>query len=300
MSYTMSFRDSSMSENIEIAVIGGSGLYGMADLTDIEERRISTPFGDPSDALIMGTLHGERVAFLPRHGRGHVLNPTEVPYRANIYALKMLGVKYIISVSASGSLREDFGPGQIVVPDQLFDFTKNRTSSFFDSGMVAHLTPAHPFSPELSAALVQAIRDEGSDVHEGCAFITIEGPRFSTKAESNLFRQWGMSLIGMTTSPEAFLAAEAEIAYAVMAHVTDYDVWHDEENPVTVDMVIRVLQSNTAIAQAAIRRLVADKASWAGPMAAHENLKWALITDPAMIPPETRTVLAPITGKYLD
>jgi 5'-methylthioadenosine phosphorylase len=289
-----------MSENIEIAVIGGSGLYGMADLTDIEERRISTPFGGPSDALIIGTLHGERVAFLPRHGRGHVLNPSEVPYQANIYALKTLGVKYIISVSACGSLREDFGPGQIVVPDQLFDFTKNRTSTFFSNGMVAHISPAHPFSPELSTALAQAIRDEGSDVHEGCAFITIEGPRFSTKAESNLFRLWGMSLIGMTTSPEAFLAAEAEIAYAVMAHVTDYDVWHEEENPVTVEMVIRVLESNTAIAQASISRLVADKASWAGPMVAHENLKWALISNPAMIPQETREALAPLTGAYLD
>ncbi len=289
-----------MSTNIEIAVIGGSGLYGMADLTDIEENSVTTPFGDPSDALIIGTLHGERVAFLPRHGRGHLLTPTEVPYRANIYALKTLGAKYIISVSACGSLREDYAPGHIVVPDQLFDFTKKRDSSFFGGGLVAHLSPAYPFSAELGAALIAATRKADGVVHEGGSFITIEGPRFSTKAESDLFRQWGMSIIGMTTSPEAFLAAEAEMAYAVMAHVTDYDVWHESRTPVTVEMVSRVLRRNTAVAQSAISNLITNKSSWAGEMSAHNGLEDALITNPGSIPSATRQKLAPITGTYLE
>ncbi len=284
---------------VEIAVIGGSGLYAMAGLEEIEEREVETPFGAPSDALIIGTLHGQRIAFLPRHGRGHVLSPSEIPYHANIYALKSIGVRYIVSVSACGSLREDFEPGHIVVPDQLFDFTKNRESSFFNTGLVAHLSPAYPFARELSSALVTAVREAGGNVHEGGDFITIEGPRFSTRAESNLFRQWGMNIIGMTTSPEAFLAAEAEMAYAVMAHITDYDVWHENEAPVTVEMVIRVLQRNTAVAQEAIRRLVAAKDSWAGEMAAHSGLRDALITDPGRIPPQLRQDLALLVDKYL-
>jgi 5'-methylthioadenosine phosphorylase len=289
-----------MTDKIEIAVIGGSGLYGMADLTDVEEIQVSTPFGDPSDVLIVGTLHGERVAFLARHGRGHTLTPTEVPYRANIYALKTLGVKYVVSVSACGSLREDFEPGHIVIPDQLFDFTKNRESSFYGNGIVAHLSPAHPFSEELSEALATAVKSTGGEIHEGGTFITIEGPRFSTMAESNLYRQWGMSIIGMTTSPEAFLAAEAEMAYGVMAHVTDYDVWHEEENPVTVEMVIRVLKRNTEIAQQAISNLVANKADWSAEMRAHGAMKDALITNPNRMAEETRAKLALIAARYLD
>ena len=288
-----------MTEKIEIAVIGGSGLYGMKELSDVVELPMTTPFGQPSDVLIIGTLHGQRVAFLPRHGRGHTLTPTEVPYRANIYALKTLGVKYIISVSACGSLREDYEPGHIVIPNQLFDFTKNRESSFFGNGLVAHLSPAYPFSRELSAALAKAVKAANGILHEAGIFITIEGPRFSTKAESDLYRHWGMSIIGMTTSPEAFLAAEAEIAYAVMAHVTDYDVWHDSASPVTVEMVIRVLRNNTALAQEALSILIADKESWAGPMAAHNGLKDAMITDPERIPPSTRENLSPISDKYL-
>jgi 5'-methylthioadenosine phosphorylase len=289
-----------MTDNIEIAVIGGSGLYGMNELANRDEIRITTPYGDPSDALITGTLHGERVAFLPRHGRGHTLTPSEVPYRANIYALKSIGVKYIISVSACGSLREDFEPGHIVVPDQLVDFTKNRESSFFGSGLVAHLSPAYPFSRELSAALVSAVREAEGIVHVGGTFITIEGPRFSTKAESDLFRNWGMSLVGMTTSPEAFLAAEAEIAYAVMAHVTDYDVWHESQHPVTVEMVVRILQGNTAVAQNALSKLIAAKPTWAAPMAAHDALQDALITAPERVPQATRESMSKITARYLD
>jgi 5'-methylthioadenosine phosphorylase len=289
-----------MKNNIEIAVIGGSGVYGMSELSDVEELHLTTPFGSPSDAVILGTLHGERVAFLPRHGRGHTLTPSEIPYRANIYALKTLGVRYILSVSACGSLREDFEPGHIVIPDQLVDFTKNRESSFFGNGQVGHLSPACPFSGELSAALATAVREADGIVHNGGTFITIEGPRFSTKAESDLFRNWGMSIIGMTTSPEAFLAAEAEIAYAVMAHVTDYDVWHESEHPVTVEMVVRVLRQNTAIAQKAVSHLIASKARWAGTMAAHGGLKDALITAEERIPRSTRENLSPITGKYLQ
>ncbi len=286
---------------IELAVIGGSGLYHMAELSEIELLELDTPFGTPSDTITVGTLHGRRVAFLPRHGRGHTLTPSEVPYRANIFALKTLGVKYIISVSACGSLREDFAPGEIVVPDQLFDFTKGmRDRSFFGRGIVAHLAAAHPFSAELSAALVGATEAAGGVVHRGGAFITVEGPRFSTRAESDLFRQWGMSIIGMTTCPEAFLAAEAEIAYACMAHVTDYDCWHESEASVTVEMVVRTLMDNTVLAQAAINRLVADFDQWAGDFGAHHALHDALITERDHVTPARRAELQPIVGAYFD
>jgi 5'-methylthioadenosine phosphorylase len=286
--------------SIQLAVIGGSGLYDMAELTNIESKQIDTPFGPPSDEITVGTLHGQRVAFLPRHGRGHVLHPSEVPYRANIYALKQLGVRYIISVSACGSLHEDYAPGHIVVPDQLYDHTKKRDSSFFGEGLVAHVSVANPFSPELSQLLAQAVRAVGGTVHEGGGFITIEGPRFSTKAESNVYRSWGMDIIGMTTSPEAFLAAEAEMAYAVMAHVTDYDVWHENEAPVTVEQVIRILQGNTAVAQNAISHLIAQFDDWQADFAAHSNLKDALITHPAHIPPATRQKLGLLADGYLS
>jgi 5'-methylthioadenosine phosphorylase len=289
-----------MSE-IELAVIGGSGLYNMAGLTGIESVEIETPFGKPSDAIAIGTLYGRRIAFLPRHGRGHVLTPGEVPYRANIYALKTLGVKYVISVSACGSLREDFAPGDIVVPDQLFDFTKGvRDRSFFGGGLVAHLSAAHPFSAELSEALAGAVESVNGRVHRGGAFITVEGPRFSTKTESEIFRQWGMSIIGMTTSPEAFLAAEAEIAYACMAHVTDYDCWHESEAHVTVEMVVRILKANTQTAQDSISRLVERMDDWVGEFSAHSALQNALITDRTAISPTALETLRPLVGKYLD
>lgn len=287
--------------DIRLAVIGGSGLYDMAGLTDVETISVDTPFGKPSDEITVGTLHGRKLAFLPRHGRGHVLNPSEVPYRANIFALKTLGVRYIISVSACGSLREDYEPGHIVIPDQLFDQTKGlRERSFFGNGLVAHIGVAEPFSPELSKALAAAVKQAGAAVHEGGAFITIEGPRFSTKGESNLFRSWGMSLIGMTTSPEAYLASEAEIAYACMAHVTDYDVWHESEEPVTVEMVIRILMKNTRLAQDGISNLVQDMANWEGDYPVHSGLQNAILTDRSQIPAEVKEALAPIVGKYLD
>lgn len=286
--------------NVEFAVIGGSGLYNMADLSNVEEQVVTTPFGAPSDAITVGTLHGRPVAFLPRHGRGHVLTPSEVPYRANIYALKTLGVRYIVSVSACGSLREDFAPGHVVVPDQLYDNTKGRReSTFFGRGLVAHVSVAEPFSPELSHVLATAVARSGGTVHAGGTFITVEGPRFSTKGESNTYRQWGMSIIGMTTSPEAFLAAEAEIAYACMAHVTDYDVWHESEQPVTVEMVIRTLQRNTQLAQEAISHMVRTYDEWAGSFAAHHALQDALITDRERIPADVKEELRPLVGKYL-
>ena len=284
---------------IELAIIGGSGLYQMPHLSQIETLQIDTPFGKPSDEIVAGTLYGRRVAFLPRHGRGHLLNPSEVPYRANIFALKTLGVRYIVAVSACGSLREDYAPGHIVIPDQLFDHTKNRTSSFFSGGIVAHISLAHPFSPEISQIIAQSCRAAGGTVHEGGTFITMEGPRFSTKGESNLYRQWGMSIIGMTTSPEAFLAAEAEIAYGVMAHVTDYDVWHESEDPVTVEMVVRTMRTNLQIAQNAIGHLVQTMGEWAGDFPAHHGLENAIFTDPSHIPAQLKRDLAPLVGKYL-
>jgi 5'-methylthioadenosine phosphorylase len=284
---------------IELGIIGGSGLYDMDGLSDLEEINVTTPFGDPSDAVVIGTLHGRRIAFLPRHGRGHILTPSEVPYRANIYALKSLGVRYIIAVSACGSLREDFAPGHIVVPDQLVDFTKKRERSFFGDGLVSHLSPAQPFSPELNQVLASAVNEFTQSWHDGGTFITIEGPRFSTQGESNLYRQWGMSIIGMTTSPEAFLAAEAEIAYSVMAHVTDYDVWHDSEEPVTVEMVIRVLQRNTQLAQKVVAQLAKDMNEWAVDMTAHQAMHYALITNQSLIPDQTKNKLGTIIGRYL-
>ncbi|HSM58529.1 MAG TPA: S-methyl-5'-thioadenosine phosphorylase [Candidatus Sulfomarinibacteraceae bacterium] len=286
--------------SVELAIFGGSGLYQMDGLDDVERLQLETPFGSPSDDIIVGTLHGRQVAFLPRHGRGHVLTPSEVPYRANIFAMKTLGVKYIVSVSACGSLREDYEPGHVVIPDQLFDFTRHRESSFFGEGLVAHASVADPFSDELSVTLAGAVRDAGGTVHEGGTFITIEGPRFSSKGESHTYRQWGMSIIGMTTSPEAFLAAEAEIAYSVMAHVTDYDVWHESEEPVTVEAVIRTLQKNTTLAQDAISRLVQGMASWEGDFRAHHGLRDAIITGVDHIPAETREKLAPLVDKYLS
>jgi 5'-methylthioadenosine phosphorylase len=245
-----------MEESITLAIIGGSGLYEMDGLKAAKEYKPETPFGAPSAPVMIGTMEGRQVAFLARHGAGHHIMPSEVPYRANIYALKSLGVERIVSISACGSLREDYAPGHIVIPDQLYDNTKNRARTFFGRGLVAHVGVADPFCSDLSNQLEDAVRASHATVHNGGTFITIEGPRFSTKAESNTYRSWGMSIIGMTAAPEAFLAREAEICYAVMAHVTDYDVWHVNETPVTVEMVVHTLNKNTAIAQESIRNLV--------------------------------------------
>ncbi len=281
-----------------LAIIGGSGLYQMPGLQNPQEFDLETPFGKPSASIVVGALHGSPVAFLARHGRGHFISPSEVNYRANIYALKSLGVERIVSISACGSLREDYAPGSLVVPDQLFDFTRDRKRSFFGEGLVAHVGVAEPFCADLSSQLGQAVRSTGAVLHEGGSMITIEGPRFSTRAESGVYRSWGMSIIGMTTSPEAFLAREAEICYAVMAHVTDYDVWHQSEEPVSVEAVIAVLNRNTQIAQQAIGNLV-EILKPERPCACSTALASALITNPAMVPAETRRRLGLLVDKYL-
>ena len=288
---------------IEIAVIGGSGLYEMEGLENIEELRLNSPYGEPSDVITSGTLDGTKIAFLPRHGRGHFLTPSEVPYRANIFVLKQLGVRYIIAVSACGSLREDFEPGHIVVPDQLIDFTKGkRDMTFFGRGLVAHVGVAEPFSPELSEVLSNAVTEGGGIAHDGASFITIEGPRFSTRGESQMFRRWGMDLVGMTTSPEAYLAAEAEIAYACMAHVTDYDVWHETEEAVTVEMEIQILAGNLEIAQRAIGNLARTKEKWEGDFAAHRAMEGALalVSDWGRVPSDVQEQLSPLIGRYIS
>ncbi len=286
-----------MTEKVSIGIIGGSGLYHMSGLRDVKEHHVDTPFGNPSAPIVIGMLDGTQVAFLARHGIGHHITPTEVPYRANIYALKSLGVERVISISACGSLREDYAPGHIVIPDNIFDFTKDRARTFFSEGLVAHVGVADPFCNDLSDQVEAAVRKTGVTAHRGGSFITIEGPRFSTKAESNTFRAWGMSIIGMTASPEAFLAREAELCYATMAHVTDYDVWHENEAPVTVEMVIQTLNKNTQVAQDAILNLVRglkkERICQCG-----RALSTALITDPKVIPAETLKKLDLLVWKY--
>ena len=288
-----------MTTNAMIAVIGGSGLYQMQGLEAIEEVDLTTPFGKPSDVIVVGEIFGTPVAFLPRHGRGHVYTPTELPYRANIHALKQLGVERIISISACGSLREQMKPGDIVVPDQLFDFTKHRKQSFFEEGLVAHISTADPYCADLSSMLIETMHELGAPVHEGGTFITIEGPRFSTKAESRVFRSWNMDIIGMTASPEVFLAREAGICYTTMAHVTDYDVWHESEEPVTVEMVIRQLNANTELAQETVRKLVPRLAASERSCDCGHALESALITDRTRIPDKTKEKLALLAGPKL-
>jgi 5'-methylthioadenosine phosphorylase len=287
-----------MSEKLALAIIGGSGFYSMSGLTDTREIDATTPFGKPSAPIVVGTLEGRRVAFLSRHGLGHHITPSEVPYRANIYALKALGADRIVSVNACGSLRQDYAPGHIVIPDQIFDNTKDRLRTFFGEGLVAHTGVADPFCPDLSASLEAAVQETGATVHHGGAFIVIEGPRFSTRAESNAFRFWGMSIVGMTTAPEAFLAREAEICYSVMAHVTDYDVWHVSEVPVSVDMVIKTLNQNTGIAEKAVHALVKTLTEKRG-CTCGTSLASAILTNPQVIPPETRQKLDLLVKKYL-
>ncbi len=287
-----------MNEAPVLAVIGGSGLYAFEDLKDIETINVDTPFGKPSSPITLGRLNGKPVAFLARHGVGHIYPPSEVPYRANIYALKSIGVKRIVSVSACGSLREAYAPGHIVIPNQIFDFTHKRERSFFGKGLVAHVSVADPFCEHLSDTLEEAVQSAGGLSHRGGTYITIEGPRFSTKGESGLYRQWGMDIIGMTASPEVFLAREAEICYTTMAHVTDYDVWHVSEESVTVDIVIRTLNKNIALAQDTIKKMV-DLIDPASSCQCEYALENALITNPEMIDPEKRDQLSLLINKYL-
>ena len=287
-----------MTEQVTLAIIGGSGLYSMPGLQQRREYKLDTPFGKPSAPVIVGTLEGMRVAFLARHGVGHHIMPSEVPYRANIFVLKSFGVQRIISISACGSLKEELAPGHIVIPDQIYDNTHARARSFFGEGLVAHISVADPFCKDTSNQLEAAVRSVGGVVHRGGALITIEGPRFSTKAESHTYRSWGMSIIGMTASPEAFLAREAEICYATMAHVTDYDVWHVSEAPVTVEMVIQTLHKNTTLAQQAVRLLVKDLRPVRKCECKHA-LSTALITHKDAIPPATLQKLDLLVNKYL-
>ena len=287
-----------MAEKIKLAIFGGSGLYNFSGLSDVKEYNPDTPFGLPSAPIVIGSLKGMRVAFLARHGIGHHIMPGEINYRANIYAMKLLGAERIVSISACGSLREDYAPGQIVVPDQVFDFTRERKKTFFGEGIVAHISLANPFCDHLSDLLEKSILSTGATAHRGGALITIEGPRFSTRAESNVYRSWGMSIIGMTTSPEAYLAREAELCYTVMAHVTDYDVWHVSEAPVTVEMIVETLNKNTKIAQQAIinlLKILPDER----PCECKNSLATALITDPKVIAPEARARLGLLIDKYL-
>jgi 5'-methylthioadenosine phosphorylase len=287
-----------MPEEICFAVIGGSGLYSMQGLSNTTEYYPETPFGKPSAPIVIGTLGGKRIAFLARHGIGHHINPSEVNYRANIYALKAIGAERVVSISACGSLREELAPGHIVVPDQIYDNTHLRSRSFFNDGLVAHISVAEPFCGSFSEQVFSAVQTTGAVVHKGGTFITIEGPRFSTKAESLTFRTWGMDIIGMTASPEIFLAREAEMCYATMAHVTDYDVWHVSKEPVTVEMVIATLNKNTVFAQKAIVEL-ANSIDQERDCSCKEALATALITDPSVVPTETRQKLDLLVKKYL-
>jgi 5'-methylthioadenosine phosphorylase len=286
-------------EKVTFAVIGGSGLYNMPEISDKTHVSVDTPFGLPSSDIMIGTLRGKRVAFLPRHGNGHVFTPTTVPYQANIFALKTLGVRHIIAVNACGSLREDYAPGHIVIPDQLYDHTKSeRGRTFFTNGLVGHISVAEPFCEDLGDVIETATREVGGMVHRGGALIVVEGPRFSTRGESNVYRQWGCSIIGMTTAPEAFLAREAEICYSTMAHVTDYDVWHQSEEPVTVEKVMETMQHNLDVAQKAVA-LVIERMSENHTCACHTALDNAIMTDPNKIPAQLRADLRPILERVL-
>jgi 5'-methylthioadenosine phosphorylase len=286
-----------------LGVIGGSGLYQMEGLTDVAEVSVPTPFGAPSDSITLGRLGDVPVAFLPRHGRGHRLNPTEVPARANIYGLKSLGVEWVISVSAVGSLREDFAPLDLAIPDQLFDRTKSRPNSFFEGGVVVHVSFADPFCPYLSGLLAEAGARLGDvRTHRGGTYVCIEGPAFSTKAESRIYRQLGCDVIGMTALPEAKLAREAELCYATIACVTDYDVWHETEAPVTVEIVVANLMKNVANAQRIIRavaaQLPADRSRVS--CGCDHALADAILTEPALIPAPVRERYRLLIGEYLD
>src|SRR5690348_1488148 len=283
---------------VEIGIIGGSGLYDMAALTDREEQRVSTPFGEPSGPYVIGTLRGRRVAFLARHGAGHRLLPSELNFRANIYGFKVLGVERILSASAVGSLKHEYRPLDIVVPDQFFDRTKGRISTFFGRGIVAHVAFAHPLCPDVSAVAADAAEKVGARVHRGGTYVNMEGPQFSTLAESKLYRSWGMDVIGMTNLQEAKLAREAEICYATLALVTDYDCWHPDHDSVTVEMIIGNLMQNAKTAQQAIARAIGQLPATRS-CSCKDALATAIITRPEAVPAQTKKDLEPIIGKYM-
>ncbi len=282
----------------QIGIIGGSGLYDMAELTDREQVSVSTPFGEPSAPYVVATLRGRRVAFLARHGVGHRLMPSELNFRANIYGFKVLGVERILSASAVGSLKPEYPPQDIVIPDQFFDRTKGRLSTFFGRGLVAHVGFAHPVCGDLSKAAYDAARSVGAHAHLGGTYVCMEGPQFSTLAESRLYRSWGMDVIGMTNLQEAKLAREAEICYATLALVTDYDCWHPDHDSVTVEMIVTNLLQNAKTAQAIIAETVGRLAA-PRTCACASALATAIITSRDAISPQTRQDLLPIVGKYL-
>jgi 5'-methylthioadenosine phosphorylase len=284
---------------MRIGVIGGSGLYEMDGLENVREERVSTPYGEPSDNLIIGTYAGVELVFLPRHGRGHRFNPSEVNYRANIFALKQVGVEWIVSVSAVGSLRGDIAPGHIVVVDQFIDKTFKRQNTFFEKGLVAHVAFGDPVCGVLRGFLLQAAREAGAKVHDGGTYVCMEGPAFSTRAESNLHRSWGASVIGMTNMPEAKLAREAEMSYATIAMATDYDCWHPDHDAVTVDQVVAVLHQNAALAKQVVRNVVPQILAYNQPSPQSNALATAILTQPGAVTAETRRALAPLIGKYM-
>jgi len=281
----------------QIGIIGGSGLYNMPGFTEKQEVRLETPFGDPSDAYIVGKLGGRDVAFLPRHGRGHRLTPSELNYRANIFGMKMLGVDHIISLSAVGSMKEEHHPTEFVIPDQFFDRTRGRISTFFGEGIVAHISFGHPVCEELAQVVHGAAQRAGITAKLGGTYLCMEGPAFSTKAESNVYRSWGMDVIGMTNLQEAKLAREAEICYTTVAMVTDYDCWHEEHDHVTVDDIIKVLHQNADNAAKLVAEAVAAMPA-AVTCKCHSALKNAIITDRSVWPEATKKKLELLVGKY--
>jgi 5'-methylthioadenosine phosphorylase len=282
-----------------IGIIGGSGLYDMAELTDRQERRVDTPFGEPSAPYVTGTLRGRKVAFLARHGAGHRLLPSELNFRANIFGFKTLGVEYILSASAVGSLKEEYKPMDLVIPDQFFDRTRGRLSTFFGRGLVAHVGFAHPFCSRLSDIAFRSAQSAGATVHRGGTYVCMEGPQFSTLAESRLYRSWGMDIIGMTNLQEAKLAREAEICYTTIALVTDYDCWHPDHDQVTVEMIVANLMQNAKTAQQVIATAV-EALPFERSCECAGALKHAIITRPDAVPADVRRDLAPIVGKYLQ
>ncbi|WP_080888470.1 S-methyl-5'-thioadenosine phosphorylase [Nitrospira japonica] len=280
----------------DVGIIGGSGLYDLDGLRQVKEVSVRTPFGAPSDAVVLGELDGVRIAFLSRHGRGHTRSPSEINYRANVYALKSLGIRRLISVSAVGSMKESIKPGHVVFPDQFIDLTKQRESTFFEGGAVAHVAFGEPICPSLASHLSSAAHSVGATAHGGGTYVCIEGPQFSTKAESRLYRQWGVSVIGMTNLPEAKLAREAELCYATIALVTDYDCWHETEEPVTVEAILATLRQNVALAKRLLRASIPSAAA-GGECACQRALREAIVTDPARIPAALRRKLAVLTDR---
>ena len=285
-------------DKVQIGIIGGSGLYDMAGVTDREEVTLTTPFGEPSGPYLLGTLRGRRVAFLARHGAGHRILPSELNFRANIFGMKLLGVEYVLSASAVGSLKEEYKPLDIVIPDQFFDRTKGRPSTFFGRGLAGHVGFAHPFCRVLSGLACESGRQAGATVHDGGTYVCMEGPQFSTLAESKLYRSWGMDIIGMTNLQEAKLAREAEICYATIALVTDYDCWHPDHDSVTVEMVMSTLTQNATMAQEIIAGAVAQL-PYPRTCECVSALKYAIVTRPDAISDQVKKELAPIIGKYL-